>query len=257
MAEGLTKVSRFDTRFIIEYIVMENKGQNKLKPTFGDSMENGLKVLSDNFISLLLIVLVVGFVQAPIQIFRFVAEISLKHAELPLILSVLGVFLIFAFTYGFLLLSVFDFGSTLMFVKAVRGEKADFHNLVRGFKENYPDIVLANIMVFGIVLLGMAFLIIPGIILSCRLVFVKYLVMDKKLAPMEALEESWRMTEGYAWTIFFLGFISIFIIMFGFLLLIIGVLPAIAYVSSTFASLYEAILTNNGVLEEIESTGNN
>jgi len=235
-------------------MVMENKGQNKLEPTFGDSMENGLKVLSDNFISLVLIVLVVAFVEAPIQIFRFIGEISLKNAELPLILSVLGIFLIFAFTYGFLLLSVFDFGSTLMFVKAVRGEKADFHNLVRGFKENYLDIVLANIMVFGIVLLGMAFLIIPGIILSVRLVFVKYLVMDKKLGPMEALEESWRMTKGYSWTIFFLGFISIFIIIFGFIMLIIGILPAIAYVSSTFASLYEAILTNNGVLEEIEST---
>jgi len=226
---------------------MEQAIQNELRPTFGGSMENGLTVLSNNFLHLLLVVLAVGFAQAPIQIFRFTIQIGAKGMELPALLPFAAVFVIFAFAYGFLLLSVIDYGSSYMFVKAVRGEKADFHNLVRGFKENYLDIVLANLLTFGIILLGMVFLIIPGIILSCRLAFVKYLVMDKKLGAVEAVEESWRMTKGYGWTIFLLAIVSFFIIIFGFLMLIIGIFPAIIYVSSIFASLYEAIKTKNGV----------
>ena len=210
-------------------------------------MENGLTVLSNNFLHLLLVVLAVGFAQAPIQIFRFTIQIGAKGMELPALLPIAAVFVIFAFAYGFLLLSVIDYGSSYMFVKAVRGEKADFHNLVRGFKENYLDIILANLLTFGIILLGMVFLIIPGIILSCRLAFVKYLVMDKKLGAVEAVEESWRMTKGYGWTIFLLAIVSFFIIIFGLLMLIVGIFPAIIYVSSIFASLYEAIKTKNGV----------
>ena len=232
---------------------MENEQKLDLQPTFGHSLTNGLTVMTNNFLPLLVVVLVVGFIQMPIQIVRFVGEIVIKDGPLPFALTVLAVYLIFAFSYGFLFLSVFDYGSSFMFVKAVRGEKADFNNLVRGFRENYLDIVLANVAMFGLTMLGMVFFIIPGIIISCKLAFVKYLVMDKKMNAMEAIEESWRMTNGHAWTIFFLGFLSIFIIIFGLLMLIVGIIPAIQYISSVFASLYESVLAKNGIHTNTET----
>ena len=81
--------------------------------------------------------------------------------------------------------------------------------------ENYLHIVLANLLVFALVILGMFALIVPGIIIACRLAFVSYIVMDKKLDPIEAVELSWKLTRGHGWQIFFMGFVSIFIVIFG------------------------------------------
>ena len=66
--------------------------------------------------------------------------------------------------------------------------------------------------------------------------------MDKKLDPIEAVELSWKLTRGHGWTIFLMGFVSIFIIIFGLCLLIVGIFPAIIWVSSSYASLYQSVL---------------
>lgn len=227
---------------------MENNTSNTktFKPTISDSFNVGIQVMSENFITLLLVVLLVGFIEAPIHIFRGIGQIGLGHGHGPIEYSILGVFTIFAIAYGFLIVSVFDYGGSLMFVKAVRGEKSDFTIMYRGFKENYVDIVLANLLVFGIVLLGIIMLVVPGIIFACRLAFVRYLVMDKKMSAVEAVEVSWRMTRSHGWKIFLMGILSFFIILIGLLLLIVGIIPAIMIVSSIFATLYEAVLNENG-----------
>jgi len=213
-----------------------------------------MDVLSKKFITLLLVVLVVGAVQAPIHIFRIIVQFAVPHMPTPVELIIIGVYILFAFIYGFLVLSVFDFGSTLIFIKAVRDEKIELSDLVKGFKTNYTDIILANLLTFGIIMLGMMFLIIPGIILSCKLVFVKYLVMDKGLSPIAAVEESWRMTNGHAWKIFFMGFLSFFFVLFGLLMLIVGIFPAIIFIGSSFASLYQGILDQNGLYHSEEKS---
>jgi NhaP-type Na+/H+ or K+/H+ antiporter len=66
--------------------------------------------------------------------------------------------------------------------------------------------------------------------------------MDKKLDPIEAVELSWKLTRGHAWQIFFMGFVSFFIIIFGLFMLIVGIFPAIIWVSASFASLYQSVL---------------
>ena len=95
---------------------------------------------------------------------------------------------------------------------------------------------------FALVVLGLFALIIPGIIIGCRLAFVSYIVMDKKLDPIEAVELSWKLTRGHGLQIFLMGFVSIFIFIFGLLLLIVGVFPALIWICSSFAALYESIL---------------
>jgi uncharacterized membrane protein len=66
--------------------------------------------------------------------------------------------------------------------------------------------------------------------------------MDKKLDPIEAVETSWRLTRGHGWTIFFMGFVSFFIYLFGFILVFVGIFPAAIWVSSSFAAIYQAAL---------------
>lgn len=157
-----------------------------------------------------------------------------------------------ALAIGFLVKPVISYGANMMFIQAVRDQEPDIKWLFRGFQTNYFNIILANLLTFAIIAMGFVALIIPGIILSCRLMFVSYLVMDKNLDPIRAIEESWRMTKGHGWTIFGLGFISIFIFILGLACLIVGVFPAMIWISASFASLYQSVLTEGQSLAEGE-----
>jgi uncharacterized membrane protein len=246
---------------------METNNDYRLVPGFGNSFSTGWRVMSDNFLRLFLVIIVLSIVTAPIKMFDFKFDASdlhnlsyelghnlgsnMRHA---LTLGSLGIFAaFFAFIgmlYAFLIAPVFNYGGDIMFVQAVRKNKPDFEYLVKGFMENYLHIILANLLVFALVVMGFFALIIPGIIIACRLAFVSYIVMDKKLDPIEAVEMSWKLTRGHGWKIFFMGFVSIFIFFFGLLMLIVGVFPAVMWICSSFASLYESVLREKEKLAE-------
>jgi uncharacterized membrane protein len=109
--------------------------------------------------------------------------------------------------------------------------------------QNIWNVVIANILVSVIIGIGIALLIVPGIIFACRLAFVSYLVMDQKMEAMEAIKKSWAMTKGYSWTIFGMAFMSFFIAIAGLICLGVGILPAIIWIASAFASLYWSVAT--------------
>lgn len=234
---------------------METVREYKLKPTFGDSFGAGWQVMSDNFLRLFLVVIIVGIITGPVKILNIHLDSSdFRHmpwnwqgnwehffslASLGILAAFLG---LIALLYSFLVVPVFKYGGNMIFVQAVRKIKPDFELLIKGFMENYLSIILANLLVIALVVLGLFALIIPGIIIGCRLAFVAYIIMDKKLDPIEAVELSWKLTRGHGWTIFLMGFVSFFIILFGLMLLIVGIFPAIVWVSSSFASLYQAVL---------------
>jgi len=218
---------------------MESNTTFAERPSFGRSFGQGMQVLGDNFLRLFLVIFVVGMVQAPIQLVRITVDIGGFNLAI-------GLFAIFALFYSFLIIPIFQYGGDILFVHAVRKQEIDFRWLIKGFSENYLNIILYSLLVFALVFIGIIFLIIPGIIIGCRLAFVSYLVMDRKLDPVAAIEESWRLTKGYGWTIFAMGLVSFFIVIFGLLLLIIGIFPAIMWVSSSFAVLYQDILEEKG-----------
>lgn len=237
---------------------METNNDYRLVPTFSDSFGTGWRVMMDNFLRLFLVVIVLSILTAPLKMLDFKFN-SNDFNNLPFIgdafhgdlrhlitLGSLGVLAAFfgliALLYALLIAPVFTYGGDMIFVQSVRRIKPDFEYLIKGFIENYFHIVLASLLVTALIILGCFLLIIPGIIIACRLVFVSYIVMDKKLDPIEAVEMSWRLTRGHTWQIFFMGFVSIFIILFGLLMLIVGIFPAIMWVSSSFAALYESVL---------------
>jgi len=158
----------------------------------------------------------------------------------------LGAFAIFmgliALAYTFLALPVVRYGSKMIFVQAVRKIKPDFEYLIRGFWTNYLNIILANLLVFALIAIGLFALLVPGIIIACRLAFVGYIVMDKKLDPIESVELSWKLTRGHGWTIFLMGFVAFFVYILGLALIFVGVFPASIWVKSSFASLYQSVL---------------
>ncbi|MFH0841583.1 MAG: hypothetical protein V1903_03070 [Bacteroidota bacterium] len=234
---------------------METSNEYRLVPTFGNSFGTGWKVMADNFIRLFLIVIVVAIISGPASMVNFKFDPDDFHgapwhwagdfdsfinwASIGMLATFFG---IIALLFTLFVIPVFEYGADMTFVQAVRKIKPDFELLIRGFWQNYLHIVLANLLVGALVVLGCFALLIPGIIIGCRLVFVSYIVMDKKLDPIEAVELSWKLTRGHGWRIFAMGFVSIFIILFGLIFFIVGIFPAIMWVSSAFATLYQSVL---------------
>jgi hypothetical protein len=247
---------------------MEDGKKYKLVPGYGNSFGTGFQVMLDNFLRLLLVVFVLAILTAPFRIFNFNFDLEDFHRHawtwehwfandfdklftigaLGMIGAVVG---LIALAYIFLAAPVVKYGGDMIFVHAVRKIKPEFELLIRGFWENYLYIILANLLVVALVVLGFFALIVPGIIVACRLVFVSYIIMDKKLDPIEAVELSWKLTRGHGWTIFFMGITSFFIFIFGLLLMLIGVFPAVMWISSSFAALYQSVLLEKEKPDEV------
>lgn len=58
------------------------------------------------------------------------------------------------------------------------------------------------------IFIGILFLYIPGLILAYAWMFGALLVLDKELTPLEALKESYELTYGHKWSMFFSLFLS-------------------------------------------------
>jgi uncharacterized membrane protein len=240
---------------------METKRTYRLIPSFGASYNTGWKVMADNFLRLLLVVIILGIITGPMSFFgnsNFKFDASDFH-NIPFNMDdffkigAIGIaaafFGLIALLYYFLFLPVFKYGAKMMFVQSVRQLTPDFDMLINGFRRNYLNIVLANLLVTALVGIGVVCLFVPGIIIACRLAFTPYLVMDKNLDPIKAAEESWRLTRGHGWTIFFMGFISFFIYIAGFICFFVGVLVADMWVKSSYATLYQSVLIAKGLYQ--------
>jgi|SRR3989344_522513 len=126
-------------------------------------------------------------------------------------------------------------GITSIYLKAhVSVESVSFSDLW------HPDLFwnyfAASIVVSIIVGVGFILLIVPGVILALMFLFTTYLIVDKKLGPIEALKESNRITKGKKWQLLVLMLAIIGVNILGFIGLLVGLLISIPV--STLAIVY-------------------
>jgi uncharacterized membrane protein len=159
-----------------------------------------------------------------------------------------------ATVYALLVAPVVSYGGDWMYLRFMRDERPNVADLFAGFRHGYLNIVLANLLVYAICGIGFVLFVVPGIIFACRLSFVPYLVMDKGLDPVAAIEKSWFMTRGHGWRIFAMYLLTIVLVLLGLFVIGVGAIFALMWSSSAFASLYHAVdledqvrLNQNGV----------
>ncbi len=217
---------------------MESLKYFNLKPSAGGSFSFGWrKMFGQAFLPLLVAVIIVGILNGPAAGANWKMDGD-GFNGLALLLLPLA---LFGMAYAFLFMPVIKYGEKHLFLYAMRDQEPDLKMLFDGFRTRYLNIVLANLIVFALAAIGFVMLIIPGIIVICRLAFVPYLVMDKDMEAMKAVEKSWQMTRGYGWTIFGMGIISIFVFLAGLIVFFVGVIFSIMWIHAAFASLYAAV----------------
>jgi len=204
--------------------------EKSLVPGVGSSYGNGWGKLWKYFLELFLIG-IIGFV---IGIPSGMGGWSGDAVGTVTILGILG------FIYSILVIGPTDYGVSFAYLKAARGDKLEIKNMFEAFR-NYWNAVLANVLVSVIVIIGFALLIIPGIIFACKLAFTPYLVVDRKMEVIEAVKESWRITNGHAWKVFLIGLLGIPISIAGLICFGVGIIVSIMWISLAIASLYHSI----------------
>lgn len=197
-----------------------------LAPTVGASYGNGWRQLWKYFLELFLIGIIALVIGIPSMMGGWTAGAA--------ILGVLG------FIYTILVVGPTDYGVSFAHLKAARGDKLEIKDMFEAF-QNYWNAVLANILVGAIVTVGFMLLIIPGIIFACKLIFTPYLVVDRKMEVIEAIKESWRMTNGHAWEVFFMGLLAILLSIAGLICFGVGIIVSIMWIRLAFASLYHSV----------------
>lgn len=101
---------------------------------------------------------------------------------------------------------------------------------------------LAVSILLGIVVaVGLALLIVPGIILFLMFMFSTFIVIERGLGPIDAMSESRRLTRGHKWQL--LGFVGLLFLinLLGLLALIVGVLVSIPVSALAFVHAYRAL----------------
>ena len=219
---------------------MKTENSNhELKPVVRKPYRFGWQQMKKSFLPLLLVVIILGVVSMPMGILKE-HYLSFKMIDMHINpFSILDMFMgLFSFGYMLFVFVPINYGASFMFVKASRNEKFDVKEIFNGFNTHYLNIILANLLVTAIIVAGFISLIIPGIIFSCRLAFVPYLVMDKNLDPVKAVEQSWRLTKGYGWRIFFMALLIIPLFILGLILFVVGITVSFMWIKTAFASLY-------------------
>ena len=237
---------------------------DNLKPQVGNVYSYGWQIMKTYFLPLFLLLLITGVIGMPAgfinnrPIFSFD---EFRHTEgwkfvmnENIIRNTAGAIMlkIFALAYTLFVINPIGYGAKYVRLKAVRRETFDVKEVFDVFK-NYLNVVLAALLASSIIIIGFIFLIIPGIVFACRLAFVPYLVMDKKLDPVKAVEESWRMTRGYGWQIFWMAILAFFIGVAGFLCLFIGLIFSIIWVGASFAAMYQAVNQDRMMFENVKN----
>ncbi len=99
----------------------------------------------------------------------------------------------------------------------------------------------AQIVVGIAVLIGLILLVVPGIITALAFFMTQYVVVERKMWPIEAMKESARITKGSRWKLFLLILAAIGINIVGLLALFVGLLVTVPVTMLAFAHAYRTL----------------
>lgn len=102
-------------------------------------------------------------------------------------------------------------------------------------------LLLGNFLSAILILAGLIFLIVPGIVLAVRLQFVSFLIVEKRLGPVEAIKKSLKITKNNFFALLGLSIVSLLINLLGLVLLLVGLLVTIPLTSLINARVYQKL----------------
>jgi hypothetical protein len=144
--------------------------------------------------------------------------------------------------YALFFSGVINGGIQYYIVRMIRGESARPADLLAGFRHAGP-LILATFVVSVLTLLGLFFLVLPGIYLAVAYVYTYVLAVDKKLGFWTAMEVSRRVVTSQWWRIFGVFLAGLACLFIGTAAFVVGLIVAIPLVMGTILYAYEDLFT--------------
>lgn len=143
---------------------------------------------------------------------------------------------------GLLLNYVFWGGLDLMFLKLIRGQRAELGDSFAGFSLAFVPLMLFSIVGQLLVGIGFVLCLLPGIYLMIAwLMFGALLIIDKKLDFWPAMELSRKVVTRHWWKVFGLFIVCLLLLIVGLLACVVGVFIALPVVTAAVVYAYEEI----------------
>lgn len=141
---------------------------------------------------------------------------------------------------GTLVELMLDMGVIVITLKLVAGEKSEFSDLFS--RAGYVLHYLAAAVIVGVmVVLGLVFLIVPGIYVGIRLSFFGYYIVDEGVGPLDALQKSWDLTRGVVMELFLFWLLVFAINLVGVLFLLVGIFASLPVTALMTAYMFRQL----------------
>jgi uncharacterized membrane protein len=136
---------------------------------------------------------------------------------------------------------ILEMGMIRISLDFVENKKTNYKRLF--YTNSLFNYFVVTIIKSVVVLIGFIFLIVPGIILSIKLQYATYFVIDKNLGIGDSLKKSWALTKGIKWNLFLFGLLIGLINIGGAILILIGLLFTIPLTLLANAFVFRKLLS--------------
>lgn len=99
----------------------------------------------------------------------------------------------------------------------------------------------ASILLSLAVAIGLVLLIVPGIIFGLMFMFATFVVIEREFGPIDAMNESNRLTRGHKWQLFGFVLVLLLINVLGLMALVVGILVSIPVSTLSFVHAYRVL----------------
>jgi uncharacterized membrane protein len=129
-------------------------------------------------------------------------------------------------------------GMARMSLAALRGQAVSATDVLDVRDVLVPGLV-TGVLVSTVTTLGSLACIIPGIIAWCATCYWDLFIVDKKLAPIAALQATFGTTRGHRGTLFVFGLLALILLALGAALVCVGLVVTLPLMTLVNAALYE------------------
>ena len=143
-----------------------------------------------------------------------------------------------------LLAGPLQLGLCFFFLNLVKGKETRFELLFEGFKP-LATVLLAYAIITVLTVVGLILLIVPGIVVALGFSMTYYIIAeDPEISFQTALEQSWKLTDGYKMELLELNLRFIPRYLLGLLCFIVGVFAVVPWHNTTLTLYYQYLKEN-------------